>query len=238
MAHLRRYLTLLIAGALGLVSTHAAQPGKQAPSFALVALADFPGRDQLYHLRSDTDAEPVEIAVLQRAQPIEAKSTSGNIVLGARQTDAATGRTTYRPVVQVAWPAGAPDRVIVFLAPGADGRLAAVAIDDSLRTFPARTLRVINFSGETLVGKFGGFQGTITPGPQGAVAYPAVEAPAGTTGRFRVGIGREDAAGNAKLVFNGWTEAWPNGRTLLLIRKEGTRIQVRSLVETLSEPQA
>lgn len=234
MADLRRHLTTLLAGATIVLSALFAREAAAAtPTFQIVALGDFEARAQLHFLRSPTDAVPVSAPVLRRSALLEARSADTPVILALKQADPATGATVYRPVAQVAWPAGAPDRALVFVATDATGAVRATAIDDSLKTFPAGTLRVINFSGETLLGRLGGFEGDIPPGPRPAVPYPDVDSPAGTTGRFRVGIARRDEDGGAKLVFNGWTEAWPNGRTLLLIRPEGTRLQVRTIVETL-----
>ncbi len=234
MADLRRHLTTLLAGATILLSALFARDAiAAAPSFQLVALGDFEARAQLHYLRSATDAVPLSAPVLRRSASVDTRSVGAPITLALKQADPATGATVYRPVAEVAWPAGAPDRALVFVATDATGAIRATAIDDSLKVLPVGTLRVVNFSGETLLGRIGAFEGDIPPGPRPAVTYPDIDAPAGTTGRFRVGIARRDEAGDAKLVFNGWTEAWPNGRTLLLIRPEGTRLQVRTIVETL-----
>ncbi|MFH1499647.1 MAG: hypothetical protein ABII82_17695 [Verrucomicrobiota bacterium] len=237
MARFRRYLTFLFAGAAILISALFARDAvAAAPTFQIVALDDFEARAQLHYLRSPTDAVPLSAPVLRRSASLEVRSADAPVILALKQADPATGATVYRPVAQVAWPAGAPDRALVFVATDATGAIRTTAIDDSLKVFPVGTLRVVNFSGEALLGRFGGFEGDIPPGARAAVPYPEIDAPAGTTGRFRVGIARRDDTGNAKLVFNGWTEAWPNGRTLLLIRPEGTRLQVRTLVETLPKP--
>lgn len=237
MADLRRHLTTLLAGAAILISALLARDAAAAvPTFQIVALGDFEARAQLHYLRSPTDAVPLSAPVLRRSASFEARTADAPVILALKQADPATGATVYRPVAQVSWPAGAPDRALVFVATDATGAIRATAIDDSLKVFPVGTLRVVNFSGETLLGRFGGFEGDIPPGARAAAPYPDIDAPAGTTGRFRVGIARRDDAGNAKLVFNGWTEAWPNGRTLLLIRPEGTRLQVRTLVETMPKP--
>ncbi len=242
MAHLRRYLSRSLAPVFFAItaclvacvsSVRAESSEDQGPSFELVALADFTGRDQLYYLGSATEAELVTIPVVRRSAPIKPKSISAPLVFGTKQTDPKTGLTTYQPVVQVAWPAGGPDRALVFFAPDANGRPGVVAVDDSLKTFPGHSLRVINFSGVKLLGKFGAFEGAIPPGPQAAVAYPQVDTPDGSVGRFHVGIARNDDAGNAKVIFNGWTEAWSGARTILLIKQEGGRIQIRTMVQNL-----
>lgn len=239
MDQLRRHLNRLLIAAAGLLLVAcglSAQTTATGTVLQFVALADFPGRDQLHYLRSATDAVAVAIPVMQRSEALKPKSIASPIILALKKTDPTTGAVAYEPVAQVDWPAGAQDRALVFIAPAAGGRVGAVAVDDSLKTFPSRTLRAVNFSGLSLVGKFGSFQGTIPPGVSPAVPFPKVDAPAGVIGRFRVGVARQDDSGNVKLVYNGWADAWPSARTLLIIRQEGDRVQVRTLVETLPEP--
>jgi hypothetical protein len=243
MAQHRRHLKAFFWGVLALFALLPALGARSqgeketARTFHALALSPSPAFAELFHLRAPGDAVPLEIATHRiGSRPMVAGA--GPIVLAVRTQDA-QGKAAFSPVAKVDWPQGATaDRALLFVAAKGSGRdlkVQAVAVDNSFEVFPPRSLRVINFSGAPVLAQFGDFRGELAPGPARAVAYPNVPSPAGGgVGRFAVALAQSPSPGEpAKILFNGWTEAWQEARTLLLVTPgiEGGRSQVRLLVD-------
>lgn len=246
MAHFRRPLILL----LGLFACAAPGFGQKPPRpdaappaiFRVMALTDGIPEKGVFYLKDAKEGLPLVVNKSRLSAPVSAYSTTMPMTFGSKATDP-QGAVTYKPMVQAAWPeVGAPE-ALVFLAlsgEGAGAKLSAVAVDNGLKVFPRRTVRVLNFSGQKVFGQFGSFKGELAPGASRAVPYPEVPAPSGSVGRFQVGFGVIGPDGGSQLIFNGWTEAWPNARTLVLISPSTSpgsdRPRVKFLVDNLPPP--
>lgn len=245
MAHLRRYLirafvgcALLLAWAPAGMAQQSRAGAEAARTFHALAVSPSPVLAELFYMRGPNDGVPLDVST-HRLSPAPMVAGPGPLVLAVKRADA-QGKQAFVPVAQAEWPqAGGVDRVLLLVAvsgSGRDTKVQAIAVDNSLAAFPMRSVRVINLSGRPLLGQYGDFRGELPAGPGKAVAYPAVKPAAnGGVGRFPVAIGQRAAQGESmKILFNGWTEAWPEARTLVLVvpGANAERPQVRFLVDT------
>jgi len=223
-------------------TTLAAPPKADEPAFCLLAVGDQKLPEDLHYLRSSKEGIPVAVSSGRRSEPLPAPAAGEALVFGLKRADATTGESAFMPLCRIEWPGDGVTRALVLLAMDRE-KIRGVAVDDGERAFPRASLRVINLTGRSLLARWGGFQGELAPGPAAAKPFPRVATTtAGQPGRFQVGLGVRQPDGNAKVIFAGWTEAWPNARTLLLVTaSEGEanpRYRTRWIVESLSEKKA
>lgn len=228
---------LLLAWAPVVVAQQPRTGADAARTFQALAISPSPVLAELFYMRGPNEGVPLDVST-HRLSPTPMVAGSGPLVLAVKRADA-QGKQTFVPVAQAEWPqGGGVNRALLFVAvngSGRDTKVQVIAMDNSLAAFPMRSVRVINLSGRPLLGQYGDFRGELPTGPAKAVAYPAVKPPTnGGVGRFPVAIGQRAAQGESmKVLFNGWTEAWPEARTLLLVVPGANpeRPQVRFLVD-------
>lgn len=253
MALSRRSLIGLIAlsfgSALAFAQTRPAPSGgggfdpnkKPAAMVKVMAISDTLPAEGLFYLKNAKEGRALALPKGRFSAPMPLFSQGQPMVFGVKGPQV-EGAPSYRPLVQAILPEGGVEEVAVFLAAsgeGADMRLSALALDNGLKVFPPRSIRVLNFTGEKLFAQLDTFRGELPPGPANAMPYPEIKTEPGRTGRFRVGIGRMDTTGNPQILFSGWADAWPNARTLLLITppKSGSdKPEVKFVVDNLPPP--
>lgn len=126
------------------------------------------------------------------------------------------GVTTNVPMAEVILPEGATSALVV-LAPAAAGGefpLQGMAMDQSLDAHPLDTLRVVNFSLQTLAVRAGEESRLIKPGEEGRFAFPASGQP-----HLPVEIAVQTAEG-WKMVQRS-LQPMPQGRRVLGVVREG-----------------
>ncbi len=245
MAHTRRplifFLGLVLCAVPGFAQK-ARTEGTPAARFRVMAVTDNVPGVGVYYLKGPKDGVSMTISKHRLSPPIIAGSTTTPLVFGTKATDP-EGAVVFKPVTQASWPDAAATDALVFLGvsgAGAAARVSALAVDNSPAVFPLRTVRVINFSGQKILGQFGSFRGEFPPGASRAVPYPEVEAPKGGVGRFQIGMGMAAPDGSMDLIFSGWTEAWPQARTIILISPSSVpgsdRPKVRFMVDAAPPP--
>lgn len=211
-------------------------------TFQVMAVTKSPVLAELVYLRGPSEAIPLNISTGRLSAEALPASPSAPVVIAVKRTDG-QGKATHVQVAQVAWPDGA-EKAVVFIAvngSGAGTKVQAFAVDHGLKAFPAKSLRIFNFSGRPLLAQLGDFKGEIAPGPGQVVAYPEIKIPEGSTvGRFPVAFGLKNEQGQPAMFFNGFTEAWPNARTLIVITPppsaEAERPQIRFILDSLPAP--
>lgn len=250
MAHPRRSLIGLLSFCL-LATAVVAQihppggpgssPHKKEATFKVMALSDSVPVEGLYYLKNAKEGVALNLPSGRFSTQLPPFSLTQPLTFGVKGP-LVEGMPSFRPLAQANWPEGGAEEVAVFIAAAGEGagmRLNAIAIENGLVAFPPRSLRVLNFSGQKLFAQIGSFRSDLPPGPARAIPYPEVKAELGRTGRFRVGLGRMDAEGRPEILFSGWTDAWPNARTLILVtipRPDSRKPEVRFLVDSLPPP--
>lgn len=126
------------------------------------------------------------------------------------------GVTTNVPVAEVALPEGATSALVV-LAPAAEGSalpLQGMAIDQSFEAHPLDTLRIVNFSNQTLAVRVGEESALIKPREESRFAFPAAGRP-----HLPVEVAVQTAEG-WKMVQRS-LQPMPPGRRVLGVVREG-----------------
>ena len=175
--------------------------------------------DELFYLKNAKEGRAVKLLKGRYSPPLQVYNRGQPLSFGVKGP-LAGGLPSFRTLTQVTWPEGNVDEVAVLISAtgnGADLQLSGLAVENSIRVFPLRSIRVMNFSGQKLFAQIGSFRGDLAAGPASAIPYPEVKTEPGRTGRFKVGIGRLVESGDSEIVFSGWADAWPTARTLLLI---------------------
>jgi hypothetical protein len=242
MALFFRHLKLLAAGLLlfGQVLLRAqtsAAPVADTPSFTVYAPKESPVLDQLYYLQGTKP--PVKLTFFSngRSVPVPLSGAPKPLVFGVERIDPETRQKTYVPVAEAAWPEATAKALVIFsVSAGASPQVQAVAIDDSLKAFPLRSVRFFNTTGATFLGKVAEFEGTVPPGLSAPHPYIVKSKSLTQIDGFPLALAVQDAQGGARLIYDGTASAWPLARTLVVILSTGTDIQLRPIVDFPPSP--
>ena len=244
----RHARALLAAGFLALcgmslpAQTPAAAAIDDALSFTVYAPADSPLWDQLYFLPAGKP--PVKLAFLpnSRSAPLKLAGGPKPLVFGVERIDPETKQKTYVPVAETAWPEATAKVLVVFsTSAGTAPAVQLVALDDSLKAFPLRSVRFFNTTGVPLLGKVAAFEGPIPPGASPSHPYEVVSDNPLRVGTYPLGIAINDPQAGGRLLYQGSGEAWPFGRSFIVIlppRPGSNDLELRILVDTPRQPAA
>jgi hypothetical protein len=207
----------------------------------VLAISESVPVEGLFYLKTPKEGVALALPRGRFSAPFVPFSHTQPLTFGVKGT-AAEGAPSFRVLTQAKWPEGDSEEVAVFLAATGEGpnfHLNAIAVDNSLRVFPPRSIRVMNFTGQKLFYQVDTVRGELPPGPARAVPYPEVKTEPGRIGRFRVGLGRMDAQGSPQILFSGWADALPQARTLIVVTPPppgSDKPEVKFLVDNLPRP--
>jgi hypothetical protein len=180
--------------------------------------------------------QSVEIALnpQSRSQTYPTPVGRRTILLARRSSDGSTMQT----VAEVVSPTESTDQFLIFVMPGADGvSVKALAIDDSPKTNPAHTVRVLNACGVSLITRVNAYSGELTSGKiTSPIEYPDMsQLPPNAFARYPFGLAVRSANGENIVLNSGFQEALPGTRTLLVVlapdRPSSTKVRVRTFVD-------
>lgn len=215
-------LAALVAFFPAFAATLSAKTGdgeSSSPAFTVCALDDSPFWTQLHYLPAPPRL-PVKLGALgnRRSAPVKVTDLARLLVFGVERIDPETQKPIYVPMVEVAWPGGAHNALVILFPGAGDPRPRALAIDDGLKAFPLRSVRVLNATGATFLARISGFQGELPPGVSPAHPYKIIsETDLAQVGAFPLALAIDDPQAGPRVVYNSYADAWPLGRSLLHI---------------------
>jgi hypothetical protein len=245
MALSLRYLTLLAAGFLlvcraPLPAQTPAAPAKDGLSFTVYSPNESPVLEQLYYLPAGKPPVKLAFQANSRSARIPLSGSPRPLVFGVERIDPDTQQKTYVPVAEAAWPDASAKVLVVFSTSGGTGpQVQITACDDGPKGFPLRSVRFFNATGVPLLGKVSSFEGEVPPGISPAHPYPVNSENPLQVGTFPLGIAINDPQAGGRLLYQGSGEAWPFGRSLIVIippRAGSNDLQLRILVDTPPPP--
>lgn len=155
------------------------------------------------------------------------KAVGETLVFTREHMDSATGKPVRVPVARATWPAGVRQALLVFVprpAPAADGiEFDVLAVDDGLDIFPADSMRVLNVTPATLLGRIGEREAEFKPGISPVVSLADVVPRGAPAVAFALGVRLETGA---VTLYLGPLEARPQARVLVVVlppKVEGSR---------------
>ncbi|HEY9250516.1 MAG TPA: hypothetical protein VIO38_15360 [Rariglobus sp.] len=240
-----RYLTLLASGFLLVCGTHLsaqtpAAPTKDGLSFTVYSPNESTVLDQLYYLPAGRPPVKLAFQANSRSARLPLSGAPQPLVFGVERIDPATHKKIYVPVAETAWPEASAKALVVFTVPGGSGpQVRITAVDDGPKGFPLRSVRFFNATGVPLLGKVASFEGEVPPGISPAHPYPVNSENPLQIGTFPLGIAINDPQAGGRLLYQGSGEAWPFGRSLIVIippRPGSSDLQLRILVDTPPPP--
>ena len=240
-----RYLTLLAVGVLSIwqvpLRAQTTSPAaKEERSFAVYAPVASPAWNKLFYLAGAQDPVKLSFQNNRRSVLIKPSGAPKPLVFAVESIDPSTQKKTYVPVAEAAWPEAASKALVVFtVSGGASPQVQAVAVDDGLKAFPLRSVRFFNTTGVTLLGKAANFQGEVPPGISFSHAYLVPSENPDIVGVFPLAFAINDPTVGARLLFNGTSDAWPSGRSLIFILEPvqgSSDLQIRMLVDAPPSP--
>ena len=165
----------------------------------------------------DGQPQPIEVGGGNRGRPLDLGSVAGTVQLFGRPMAAPGASSAVAPVRlgEVAWPAGAPKKVLLVLASpqGSNASVRAVALVDDESAFPVHTVRIVNFTGAPVLTRFGQTVKKVAPGASEPMPYTVVGDPkAKDAPQFPFAF-----ATGETVFYNGKITAWPQSRTLVLV---------------------
>lgn len=225
MALRLRHLTLLATGLLLFwqvpLPAQPTPPGtaKDDRSFTVYAPVESPAWDNLYYLQGSKPPVKLAFQKNRRSAPINLSGAPKPLIFGVERIDPVSQKKSYVPVAEAAWPESTAKTLVVFTVPaGGSPKVQAVAVDDGLKAFPLRSVRFFNATGATLLGKAADFQGEVPPGISPAYPYPVKSEDFSIVGVFPLAFGINDPKEGTRLLYTGQGDAWPLGRSLIILR--------------------
>ena len=208
---------------------------KDDRSFTVYSPVASPAWDKLFYLARAKDPVKLSFQNNRRSVPVKPVGATKPLVFAVENIDPVTQKKTYVPVAEATWPEAASKALVVFtVAGGTSPQVQAVAVDDGLKAFPLRSVRFFNTTGVTLLGKAANFQGEVTSGISPSHPYTVSSENPDIVGVFPLAFAINDPKEGAKLLFNGTSDAWPSGRSMIFILKPAqasTQLQFRTLVD-------
>lgn len=251
MAHIRRLISLFVLFFFGgeriLISQPIPEDSSNRAAFTVLALPGAASQmpAELYYLHGPSDGLVLRFMENRRSEMI-ARASAGPLVFGTRNTTGTLEKPTFTRVTEVSWPQSAKRALVLFaytpaVAGTTGAQVKAIAIDDSIDSFPSQSVKILNFSGTALLAKVGDFEGLITTGPSSAIKYPKDKLEAVKSGkmvRFPLLLGTRKDGAATKILFSGNVDGWPDSRTLVMITpstKNGKPgVQVSFIVEAIA----
>lgn len=252
MAHSRRLVILagFILGA-GAAWLRGAEPETAAQITALWLDGRRPA-GELFVADAKGQPQKLVVGLAGRGAPLPVRAAGQPItVLRKAVAPVATGgagagaaTAGYETAGEIAWPTGGSRKaLLVLMAGSANGGalvVKGVALADDVTSFPPGHLRVANFLGAELIAKVGTGVKPVPAGVTPAVPYPVVaKVDEKRVPNFPLALARVGQGGPAEVIFNGWVDAWPSSRTLVLVfpgSAAGADPVVRTVVESIPVP--
>lgn len=172
-----------------------------------------------------------------RFKPIKFAGGPKPLCFGVERIDPETKQKNYVPVAETSWPVDtAKARVVFSASSGTTPQVQLVALDDGLASFPLRSVLFFNATGVSLLGKVASFEGAVPPGPSPA-HHPVNSENSLQLGTYPLGIAINALEAGGRLLFQCSGEAWPFGRSLIVIlppRPGSKDLELCILVDTPS----
>jgi len=231
----------LFSAAVATLSGQTGEGKAPPPVFTVCALDESPLWAQLYYLPA-APKPPVKLGSLgnRRSAAVKVDDISRPLVFGVERIDPETQKPAYIPVIEVVWPGGARNTLVILLPGTREPRPRALAIDDGLEAFPLRSVRVLNATGSTFLARVSEFQGELPPGVSPAYFYKvASETDFTQVGAFPLALAVNNPQGSPRVIYNSYADAWPLGRSLIEILPSGAgsdEVRIDALVDAPAPP--
>lgn len=176
----------------------------------------------------------------QRRSEVQ-KAGGGTLVFTREIIDPATNKPMRMPVARVAWPVGVHTALLVFVprtAPGVDGmEFDVLAMDDGFQSFPSDSVRVLNVTPATLLGRIGNRDTEFKPGISPIFSMADLAVPGKTGVPLALGV-RMDTS--VMMLYLGPLETRPQTRALVMVlppKVAGSRkVRVFTIAQAMPKP--
>ncbi len=184
-------------------------------------------------------AVPMSFSYQRRS---EVQRAGGETLVFTREIiDPATNKPMRMPVARVPWPTGVHTALLVFVprtAPGVDGmEFDVLAVDDGFQTFPSDSVRVLNVTPATLLGRIGNHETEFKPGISPAFPIADLVVPGKTGVPLALAV-RMDTS--VMMLYLGPLETRPQTRSLVMVlppKAAGSRkVRVFTIAQAMPKP--